>query len=63
MTWTDDPLKDFERHEEEKEKWLASRPICDCCGEPIQEDYYFDLGDNEHICEDCLNGNLKVWID
>ena len=37
MGWTNDPVADFERHDAEKEKRLASRPICCICKEHIQE--------------------------
>lgn len=58
-----DPHMDFLREEERRQKWLDSRPVCDCCGEPIQEDYYFFIGDDERICEDCMIGNYRVPID
>jgi hypothetical protein len=49
MSYTDNPLADFESHEAEKQKWLDSRPICCICKEPIQESkmiYYND----QHCC-------------
>ena len=50
-TWT---IQDFERHEREKEEWLRSRPICDQCGEPIQEDFYMEPEPGAILCEDCF---------
>lgn len=34
-------------------EWLASRPICDYCDEPIEEDYAYEF-DDQLICETCL---------
>jgi hypothetical protein len=59
MTWTDDPVRDAERYETEKE--LADRNCLHCffCGGTIWDgDDYFDLG-NMVICEDCLNDKYR----
>jgi formylmethanofuran dehydrogenase subunit E len=43
----------WERHDYEQEKALEELPVCDYCGETIQDDYYYDiLGDI--VCERCL---------
>lgn len=48
-----EPSRDWDRHCEEEERWLAKRKACDGCGEPIVEDYcYFVEG--EYLCEDCM---------
>lgn len=52
MQYTDDPYADFLAHDYEQSKWLQSRPECDCCGEHIQEDHYFEE-DGMIICPDC----------
>ena len=42
----------FVRHEAEQEKKLAELPVCEICGEPIQQEkavYYND----QWICEEC----------
>lgn len=42
----------WERHDREQEKWLDSLPVCDICGEPIQQEkaiYYND----QWVCRDC----------
>lgn len=52
MYYSDDPHKDFLRHEEEQEKAAASLLICDICGEPIYSDYYYE-DEDEVMCEDC----------
>jgi formylmethanofuran dehydrogenase subunit E len=33
-------------------------PVCDMCGSPIWDDYYYQFGD-EIVCEDCLT----EWAD
>ncbi len=49
-------------HEAEQERryqrWLKSRPICDCCGERITDDYYYDINGTIY-CEDCLNEEFR----
>lgn len=56
--FTDDPIADFNRHDAEQQRWLDSRPKCAECGEPIQDDHYFDIND-EPVCEECLNFNYR----
>lgn len=46
------------RHEAASERWLAKRPKCVCCGEPIQEDYLYEIND-ELICIDCMNTRYR----
>ena len=56
MSWTDDPVADFERYDAEKERWLARRPICCICKEHIQEDKMIYYNGNQCCplseCED-----------
>lgn len=42
------------------EEWLNSRPVCDICGQPIQENHMFEV-DNEQICPDCIEGWLRQF--
>lgn len=52
MTFTDNPIADFERHDREKEKALSMLPVCECCGNPIQQKkavYYND----QWCCKEC----------
>lgn len=47
-----DVLDEYQRQEEiEEEKYLASLPDCEWCGEKIHDDYY-DIG--EIVCEECM---------
>ena len=47
-------LRDLEQKEQEDERWLESRPICDECGEHIQGNYKYVI-DGKTYCEDCIN--------
>lgn len=49
---TDDPVSDFLRHDEEQNRWLESLPECADCGEPIQDDHYYEYN-GENICPRC----------
>ncbi len=53
MFYTDNPVRDFERHDAEQERWLQSRPVCEVCGEHIQEEHLYDI-DGDLVCEECL---------
>lgn len=60
--FTDDPLRDFFEHEAEQEEWLRKRPVCRCCGEPIQDDIAVDLGDGL-VCMPCIEAYYTVNIE
>lgn len=52
MSYTDDPLADFARYDAEQEEQLEKMPVCECCGEPIQQEmaiYYND----QWCCGEC----------
>lgn len=59
---TDDPIRDFNHHDASQRAWLSTRPICDCCGEPIQDEYYYELPKIGKWCEGCLDEGKK-YID
>lgn len=61
MYRSDDPLRDFDRWDFDEERWLASRPKCAECGEPITTDTAYRF-EGELICEDCMHEH-KVWIE
>ena len=52
----------WERHDRERERELKKFPKCDCCGEPITDDYYYDI-DGDKICKDCLDKWYRVEND
>lgn len=54
MSWTDDPVADFERHDREQTAALELLPLCDYCNDHIQDEYLYDIN-GEFICESCLD--------
>ncbi len=58
MFYSDDPARDFDRHDREQAKRLAELPVCDVCDDPIQEDFYFEIN-GENICECCMDRFFK----
>ena len=59
--YTDDPLADFERYDEEQNKWLERLPVCVDCNNHIQDEtaYYIN---GEWICEDCMEAYKQVVL-
>ncbi len=49
-----DPEDDFKLRDAKEARWLKSRPVCDYCHEPIQDEYLYDIN-GEFICEYCLD--------
>jgi len=39
-----DPIEDFNRHDAEEAEYEKLCPVCDLCGEPITDDYYYEVG-------------------
>ena len=52
--YSDDPLRDHDLYERDRQRWLDSLPKCDNCGEPIQEERYFEVEGARLCCDDCL---------
>lgn len=53
MYYTDDPISDFNKWDDDRERRLEQLPCCECCGEHIQQEDAVKLGD-EWFCDDCL---------
>jgi hypothetical protein len=49
-----DNYSQWEYHERQAERWLASRPICCWCGEHIQEEPVYHPVTGEEMCPGCL---------
>lgn len=47
-------------HLREAERWIESRPVCDVCGNPIQERKMYEI-DNETVCPNCIMRWLKQF--
>lgn len=54
MCWTDNPIADFNRWDEEQNRCLEELPECADCGEHIQDEFAFYI-DGEWICERCID--------
>lgn len=61
LHYTDDPVADYDAYDAECQAWLESRPVCDICGNPIQQDHYFTIC-GKTICPDCVD-DCKHYID
>lgn len=61
-TWAEQDMRD---REERQERWLASRPVCDWCGEHIQDEHWFNVY-SICVCPGCFDKwseEIKVNID
>ncbi len=56
--YTADPERDAERWAEDGEAWLASRPICDECGDPIVDPEAYHIR-KKWYCRACMLGFLE----
>lgn len=59
---TGDPLDDFNRLDREQAEYLESLPVCERCGEPIQDEYLYLIND-EFVCQECLDRDFKKETD
>ena len=55
---SDDPNRDFDRWDAEREERLKELPECVICREPIQDEFYYEL-DGANICPACLEENFR----
>ena len=62
MVRTDDPFRDFDEWDREREKWLSKRPVCGWCGEHIQEETALFIND-EWMCERCEENHRRYLND
>ena len=51
-----------EEYEIAREQKLGELPKCDCCGEPITDDYFYDI-DGTYYCEECLKSEFRKNTD
>lgn len=64
MNWTDNPVRDYDRHCDEQEKWLENLPQCVFCSsdEHIQDDHYY-LIDGDIYCEEHMIENFRKNVE
>lgn len=58
INFTDDPVRDAERYQEEYDRASAFNPVCCCCGEPIMDEYLYDMN-SDLYCEACFDDYLE----
>ena len=58
---TDDPLADFNRHEEDMEKELEKCPECAYCGFKIQDTFAFYI-DREWYHRECIESAYLMEV-
>ena len=54
MYYSDDPGRDFDRWDRAQAKLLERLPVCECCGDPIQQDDAVRIG-GAWYCDDCID--------
>lgn len=56
--YTDDPVADAEAYYNELARLEEKVPVCDCCSQPVAEDYYYEIND-EVICAECMDNHFR----
>ena len=62
LIMTDDPERDADRYMAAQDLRLARRPICDCCGNHIQDDealHYVTSKFDIWLCQNCIEDNTE----
>lgn len=62
MFYTDDPIADFHRYDAEQQRMLDRLPKCSECGEPIQDEFCYEVND-ELVCDKCMNTYHRKSVD
>mgnify|MGYP002509326562 CR=1 FL=1 len=62
MSYTDNPLDDFHRHDAKQQAWLDRLPKCENCGHPIQQEKAVKIK-GFFYCDDCLDDDMRVSIE
>ena len=62
MSYTDNPIRDFEQHDAEQQEWLDKRPVCSECDHPIQDEKCYQFN-GELICQNCLETYHEKWTE
>lgn len=52
----------FEAYQAEQDAWLERRPVCTECGEPIQDDFLYDIN-GDIYCEECMKDVFRRSSD
>lgn len=52
--YSDNPVRDAERHQAAQDRRLARLPVCADCDHPIQDERAFYIN-GEWICQNCMS--------
>jgi len=58
-----DPYDDFDRHEDELERWEKRRPRCAYCNRHITDNLCYEFDNSDIVCPDCLEDYLRAHED
>lgn len=62
MSYTDNPVADYDAYDDERSEELDRLPVCDNCENPIQEEkFFYYRGDK--ICRECMETHFEVWTE
>ena len=60
MMLTNDPVKDAMTHDRELEEKFEQLPVCEICGEHIDDDGYYDV-DGAYYHRECFDKKYWRW--
>lgn len=60
MRYTDDPPGDWDAYCREQDRLAESLPICEECGQRIEDEFLYDF-DGYIVCEECLERNHRKY--
>ena len=53
-----EPIDDFNKRQIEYYEWISTLPKCSDCGEPIEDEYYYEV-DGKIYCDRCIESKRK----
>lgn len=62
MSYTGDPVSDFNSHDAEQEEWAKRLPECYGCDEPIFDEVLYDI-EGTLYCEKCMKDRFRKWTE
>lgn len=62
MRYTDDPPADWDAYCREQDKYMEQMPYCDECGQRIEDEFCYKIGDYI-MCEECIDRCRKYTTD
>ena len=62
MSWTGDPLRDFDIREAERMRRERRKPRCSDCSEPIESELCYVFGRRVY-CRECLEELHEKWTE